>query len=94
MVLGIAGGHAYEQSRKDNLAEGQIIVLGTDGIWEARNSAGEMFGKDALCRIIRQYADVDANGLLTACLYALEKFQGGVRPEDDVTLIVIKIAKA
>jgi len=94
MVLGIAGGHAYEQSRKDNLAEGQIIVLGTDGIWEARNSAGEMFGKDALCRIIRQYADVDANGLLTACLYALEKFQGGARPEDDVTLIVIKIAKA
>ena len=50
-----------------------------------------MFGKDTIYRIIRQYSDTDTKGLLTACLYALDKFRDGVKPEDDVTLVVIKI---
>jgi sigma-B regulation protein RsbU (phosphoserine phosphatase) len=91
MAMGIDTDHAYEQYSKEDLAGGQIILLGTDGIWEAQNSKGHMFGKDTIYRIIRQYSDTDAKGLLTACLYALDKFRDGVKPEDDVTLVVIKI---
>jgi len=91
MAMGIDGDHVYEQFTKENLAAGQIILMGTDGIWEAQNSKGEMFGKDTLYRIIQQYPDMDAKGLLTACLYALDKFRDGVKPEDDVTLVVIKV---
>jgi len=50
-----------------------------------------MFGKEPIYRIIRQNSDTDAKALLTACLYALEKFRDGVKPDDDVTLVVIKI---
>jgi sigma-B regulation protein RsbU (phosphoserine phosphatase) len=92
VALGIDAGHHYEDHKKQVLAKGQIIVLGTDGIWEAENSSGERFGKDPIFRIIRKYSDEDANGLLTACLFSLDKFRDGVPPEDDVTLIVIKIA--
>jgi sigma-B regulation protein RsbU (phosphoserine phosphatase) len=91
MAMGIDGDHEYEQFVKEDLAAGQIILMGTDGIWEAQNSKGEMFGKETLYRIIRQYSDTDAKGLLTACLYALDKFRDGVKPEDDVTLVVIKV---
>jgi sigma-B regulation protein RsbU (phosphoserine phosphatase) len=91
MAMGIDGDHDYRQFTRENLAAGQIILMGTDGIWEAQNSKGEMFGKDTIYRIIRQYSDTDAKGLLTACLYALDKFRDGVKPEDDVTLVVIKI---
>lgn len=35
---------------------GQVTAIGNDGIWETRNSAGEMFGKERLLRLIRQYA--------------------------------------
>ena len=91
MAMGIDGDHVYEQFTKEDLAAGQIILVGTDGIWEAQNSKGEMFGKDTLYRIIQQYSDMDAKGLLTACLYALDKFRDGVKPEDDVTLVVIKV---
>ena len=93
MALGVDENHEYVEYTKHGLAPGQIIVLGTDGIWEAHNSRGEMYGKDHLFRIIRQYSDVDAKGLLTACLYNLEKFRDGLAPEDDVTLIVIKITE-
>jgi len=91
MAMGIDGDHDYEQSTREDLAPGQIILMATDGIWEAQNSKGEMFGKETIYRIIRQYSDADANGLLTACLYALDKFRDGVKPEDDVTLVVIKV---
>ena len=91
MALGVDENHEYTEYSKHGLAAGQIIVLGTDGIWETQNSTGEMYGKDHLLRIIRQYCDVDAKGILTACLYNLEKFRDGRAPEDDITLIVIKI---
>ena len=91
MAMGIDGDHDYEQFTREDLAPGQIILMGTDGIWEAQNLKGEMFGKDTLYRIIQQYSDTDAKGLLTACLYALDKFRDGVKPEDDVTLVVIKV---
>jgi sigma-B regulation protein RsbU (phosphoserine phosphatase) len=91
MAMGIDTDHAYEQYSKEDLAHGQIILMGTDGIWEAQNPKGHMFGKDTIYRIIRQYSDTDAKGLLTACLYALDKFRDGVKPEDDVTLVVIKM---
>ena len=91
MAMGVDGDHDYEQFTREDLAPGQIILMGTDGIWEAQNLKGEMFGKDTLYWIIQQYSDTDAKGLLTACLYALDKFRDGVKPEDDVTLVVIKV---
>ena len=91
MAMGIDGDHHYQQFARGDLAPGQIILMGTDGIWEAQNSKGEMFGKDTIYRIIQQYSDTDAKGLLTACRYALDKFRDGAKPEDDVTLVVIKV---
>jgi sigma-B regulation protein RsbU (phosphoserine phosphatase) len=52
------------RARKERLKQGQIIVLGTDGIWEAQNPEGKMFGKEAICRLIRENADADAEALL------------------------------
>jgi hypothetical protein len=53
-----------------------------------------MFGKEAICRIIREYADAGANALLDIIIDALDQFREGLDLQDDVTLIVIKIAKA
>jgi sigma-B regulation protein RsbU (phosphoserine phosphatase) len=91
MALGIDENHVYQKNTRHGLAPGQIFVLATDGIWEAHNSSGEMYGKDPMLRIIQKYSDEDANGILTACLFSVETFRDGVAPEDDVTLIVIKV---
>ena len=34
--------------RNHQQKEGQIIFLSTDGIWEARNQQGEMFGRERI----------------------------------------------
>lgn len=47
LALGVDEDWQYEQNQKTGLKKGQIIVLATDGIWEAHNAKGEMFGKDS-----------------------------------------------
>ena len=91
MALGIDKNWHYRQYDKTGLAAGQIIVLGTDGLWEALNRKGEMFGRNSVIRILKKYPDIDANGILTACLFALDKFRDGLPIDDDVSIVVIKV---
>jgi len=70
---------------------GQIIVIGTDGIWESRNPAGRMFGKDGLREVIRRNAGCSADGITHAITDALAAFRQTSPQEDDVTLVVVKI---
>ena len=93
VALGISSEWDYLTNLKEGLREGQIIVLGTDGIWEARNPEGEMFGKEAICSLIRENADADAKALLDAIFTSLDSFRDDANMQDDVTLIVVKIGK-
>jgi sigma-B regulation protein RsbU (phosphoserine phosphatase) len=70
---------------------GQIIVIGTDGIWEARSRAGEMFGKTRLMDLVRRHAKEGAQALVLAVLDAVEEFRDPYETADDVTLMVIKV---
>jgi sigma-B regulation protein RsbU (phosphoserine phosphatase) len=93
MALGVSAEACYREYRKTGLKKGQIIVLGSDGLWEARNPRGEMFGKDPIRRIIRSNPAASAKEMLTSCFNALNAFLRDRAPEDDVTLVVIKITK-
>lgn len=91
MALGIDESWCYRQYYKEKLTAGQIIVLGTDGLWESLNRKGEMFGRDPVIRILNKYPEFDANGILTAGLFALDRFRDGAPVEDDVSIVVIKV---
>jgi sigma-B regulation protein RsbU (phosphoserine phosphatase) len=90
-ALGVNAEAQYLENEKAELAEAQIILLGTDGIWEARNPGGEMFGKEPIYRIIRQNPAASAKEILTSCYNSLNRFLENAAPEDDITMVVIKI---
>jgi sigma-B regulation protein RsbU (phosphoserine phosphatase) len=89
--LGVEESWVYAENKKADLSEGQIIVLATDGVWEAENIDGEMFGKDRIYDLIRANAALSAKGILNILMDMLYRFTKGKKFEDDVTLVVIKI---
>jgi sigma-B regulation protein RsbU (phosphoserine phosphatase) len=92
LPLGVFEDAAYvEHYRK--LAPGQIIAIGTDGIWEARNRAGAMFGKHTLQGIIREHAERPAAEIVQRVLEALDRFLSPLRIQDDATIVVIKMER-
>ena len=91
IALGIDDSWQYVDKKRAALTAGQIILLSTDGIWEARNSQDEMFGKQSIYSIIRQYSHAGASKIQDAILTELKQFQHGVEPADDITLVIIKI---
>lgn len=93
MALGIEGTYIYEENLITGLNKEQIIVIGTDGIWEACNKDGEMFGRARLREIIRGNANTSAEDILNAVYKVLNQFTKGVKQEDDITLVVIKVNK-
>ena len=91
MALGVDESWTYEEKQKSGLTRGQIIVFGTDGIWEAHNARGEIFGKESLFETIREYAAKSAKEIVAAIIDSLNRHRHDVIPEDDVTLVVAKI---
>ncbi|MGD2098121.1 MAG: SpoIIE family protein phosphatase [Desulfobacterales bacterium] len=91
IALGVDGRWQYTESQRDGLGDGQIILLSTDGIWEARNPQDQMFGRQAVSDIIRQYAQTSAAKIQDAILTELNRFQQKIAPADDTTLVVIKV---
>jgi sigma-B regulation protein RsbU (phosphoserine phosphatase) len=91
--LGIDENYQFEVNKKTGLSKGQIIILSTDGIWEARNRKGELFGKDRFYSLIRKNAILDATSILNVIIGKIKEFQNGFKIEDDITLVVIKVDK-
>jgi len=89
--LGVDGSWVYAQSTKAGSLKEQIILIGTDGIWEASNPDGEMFGKNRLQGLIRQNASANAKDIMQAVFDDLNRFCAGKKFEDDVTLVVFKM---
>ncbi len=91
IALGIDDNWKFVEANRADLAAGQIILLSTDGIWEARNPQDQMLGKKVIYDSIRHNSHAGATKIQEAILAELAQFQQGVAPADDITLVVIKI---
>jgi serine phosphatase RsbU (regulator of sigma subunit) len=91
IALGVDEDWDYKAYTKPTLKKGHIIFLSTDGIWEAFNPKGEMFGKERIYDIIRKNSFLDAEDIVDQMLASLKSFQQGAQIEDDITLVIIKI---
>ena len=91
LALGIDENCRCSGHRRSGILPGQVILLGTDGLWEAANPKGEMLGKQPIHDAIRGNCSLSANEILESILATLETFQSGAKREDDVTLVIIKV---
>jgi len=91
VALGVTAGFSYTENHREGLKNGQIIAVGTDGIWEAVNGNNEMFGKERMRKIISNHAESSAAEILDAVYNELNAFTLGRKSEDDITLVIVKV---
>ena len=90
LPLGVFDDSSYQiQSRE--IKAGQIIAIGTDGIWETTNTGGQQFGKARFEAVIKTKASKSAANILAGVINAVEGFAGQCEKSDDVTLVIMKV---
>lgn len=72
---------------------GDLLVFFSDGILDAENADGEMFGTERLSAVLREHpaACNSAQATVDAILAAVSEFQAGTAHFDDETLIVLRV---
>jgi len=90
LPLGISTDETYEEAAL-KLIPGDQVVFYTDGIVEAHNQAGVMFGTDRLDDALEE-CSLQAESLLNAVLASVEQFTAGQAADDDRTLLVARVS--
>lgn len=88
--LGIVDDCHYEET-KVQLKEDDVVILYTDGVVEALNSEGEMYGFDRLMASIEEGSNLDENTLLEKLMEDVSRFVGSAEQHDDLTIVVVKV---
>jgi sigma-B regulation protein RsbU (phosphoserine phosphatase) len=89
LPLGISNDSNYEEETV-GLRPGDQLIFYTDGITEAQNPAGEMFGVDRLDRVLHG-CRAGADEIITALLKSVDEFTAGRPADDDRTILVGKV---
>jgi phosphoserine phosphatase RsbU/P len=89
IVLGLFPEKGYEQGAVRLRADDRLLFF-TDGVTEAANASGELFGEERLLRLLVEHRRRSASELLETILGAVADFSGGSF-QDDMTLVALQV---
>ncbi len=88
-VLGLLDGVEYEFETVA-LAPGDVLVVCSDGVTEARDVAGEEFGRERLLESVAGCHGWKADAVLERVLSAVARFSAGAAQADDITVLALR----
>jgi len=71
-------------------SDGDLLVLFTDGISDARNRAGDRLGETKILDVVKKYQASDPEVILEKVFEVLEKHVGRAPQRDDLTMVLLK----
>jgi serine phosphatase RsbU (regulator of sigma subunit) len=93
IALGLDAGERFAEALQEErlpLHAGDIVVLYTDGITEARNAEDEQFETERLANVVLSNVSASAGDILDAVLRAVHDFSGRSTADDDMTILVVR----
>jgi phosphoserine phosphatase RsbU/P len=90
LPLGLFDDVSYDEFRFD-MRPGDIFVMFSDGILDARNRRGELFGRTRVEKIIAECAAQSADCVVDSLFKAASEHSAGVETFDDQTVLAIKV---
>jgi sigma-B regulation protein RsbU (phosphoserine phosphatase) len=76
------------------LGPGDVLVLYTDGLTEAMNADGDLFGDQRLLALVEEHGHETTEVLRERILREVEAFVGDAEPHDDLTFVLVKVDEA
>jgi sigma-B regulation protein RsbU (phosphoserine phosphatase) len=70
---------------------GDVFVFFSDGILDASNRAGELFGRTEVEKIVSECSENSAESIVTSLFKAVAEYASGMDPFDDQTVVAIKV---
>jgi serine phosphatase RsbU (regulator of sigma subunit) len=74
-----------------NLAKGDMLILTSDGVVEARDETKELFGFERLYHAVKRAPQISAEAMLEFLKAEVARFVGKTEPHDDLTIVVVRI---
>jgi sigma-B regulation protein RsbU (phosphoserine phosphatase) len=90
LPIALFAGHAYAEASVD-LEPGDLLFFYTDGLVEAENSAGEMFGAERLQSVLRTASAEGVDAILQHVEQTVRGFRGATEALDDATLMALRL---
>jgi sigma-B regulation protein RsbU (phosphoserine phosphatase) len=91
LLFGVADTVIYEEG-EIQLGDGDMILMYTDGVSEAMDSAEEEYGEKRLARLAARYRDLPLAELLGLVEKEVSIFHGSDEYSDDFTLLAARIS--
>ena len=88
--LGIVKKCHYEATQVP-LQVGDVLVLYTDGVVEAMNAKGALYGFERFMAAIEAGRGLSANALLEKLMDDVSRYVGDAEPHDDLTIVVVQV---
>jgi sigma-B regulation protein RsbU (phosphoserine phosphatase) len=89
--LGVLPGAAFATRGPLQLAAGDLVLLLTDGLADARGPDGQPFGTERVLRLARHYRRDPARVLVRNLYHAVTSFTHNLPQDDDLTAVVLKV---
>lgn len=90
LPLGVREGEIYDQVSV-SFEPGDLFLFFSDGITEARNEAGELYGIERLLENIRANRHLNPDVFIEAIRNSVVAFSGGERLIDDLTSVAVRV---
>jgi sigma-B regulation protein RsbU (phosphoserine phosphatase) len=89
MALGMLPEAIFSEQRVD-LADGDALIVFSDGLTEAMNGSEEFFGDERVRALLPTLAGLAARDIGARVIAAVDEFVGDARPHDDLSLVVLR----
>jgi sigma-B regulation protein RsbU (phosphoserine phosphatase) len=91
LLLGVDAGAAYDTAVVD-VRPGDLLLLFTDGVTEARNRDGKQFGEQGIAAVLQRFGDASPEELADRVMEAVAAWSGP-DPADDQTAVVVQVER-
>jgi serine phosphatase RsbU (regulator of sigma subunit) len=92
LPLGIEPHGEFPPGPEVRLGAGELLLLVTDGVLEARSPSKQQFGSERALAVVHENRRLRAREIVDRLFAAVREHTGGRPPHDDVTAIVLKVA--